>query len=66
MVGLLENAEPELQQIVVLRLVDGMTADEVAEVTGLSRKTVTRRLQGFIVEARAQLQRPDLGSEVCP
>jgi RNA polymerase sigma-70 factor (ECF subfamily) len=64
--ALLEQAEPELQQIVVLRLVDGMTAEEVAEVTGLSRKTVTRRLQGFISEARARLQRPDLGSEVCP
>jgi RNA polymerase sigma-70 factor (ECF subfamily) len=66
MAGLLDAAEPELQQIVVLRLVDGMTAEEVAEVTGLSRKTVTRRLQGFIAEARAQLRRPDLGSEVCP
>jgi RNA polymerase sigma-70 factor (ECF subfamily) len=64
--ALLEGAEPALQQIVVLRLIDGMTADEVAEVTGLSRKTVTRKLQGFIAAARARLQRPDLASEVCP
>jgi RNA polymerase sigma-70 factor (ECF subfamily) len=57
--ALLEGAEPELQQIVVLRLVDGMTAEEVAEVTGLSRKTVTRRLQAFLDEARARLGAPE-------
>jgi RNA polymerase sigma-70 factor (ECF subfamily) len=59
--ALLEGADREVQQIVVLRLIDGMTGDEVAELTGLSRKTVTRRLQEFIAEARA-----DLGREAAP
>jgi RNA polymerase sigma-70 factor (ECF subfamily) len=64
--ALLDGASPELQQIVVLRLVDGMTAEEVAEVTGLSRKTVTRRLQKFLEEARARLQGPARHREVGP
>jgi RNA polymerase sigma-70 factor (ECF subfamily) len=65
--ALLEACEPEVQQIVVLRVIDGMNGDEVAEVLGLSRKTVGRKLQRFLGQARARLsQEAPPAPEVSP
>lgn len=64
--ALLEDCNPEVQQIVVLRIVDGMHGEEVAEVLGLSRKTVTRKLQRFLAQARARLAHPAPPTEVSP
>jgi RNA polymerase sigma-70 factor (ECF subfamily) len=64
--ALLEACEPDVQQVVVLRLIDGMTGDEVADVLGLSRKTVGRKLQQFLGQARARLSRERPSPEVSP
>jgi RNA polymerase sigma-70 factor (ECF subfamily) len=53
---LLEDLEPELQQMVVLRFVDGMTVEEVAEVVGISRKTAGKRLAAFAERSRRLLE----------
>src|SRR5207249_2071237 len=53
--ALLDGADEALQQMVFLRHVDGMTVEEVAEVVGFSRKTVTRKLQAFAISARGRL-----------
>lgn len=53
--ALLDATDSELQQIVVLRFVDDMTVEQVAEMMGLSRKTVARKLQRFFAQARQAL-----------
>lgn len=47
--------DPELAAIGTYTYVDGMEQDEIAEVLGLHRRTVSRRLEAFRVEARALL-----------
>lgn len=54
---LLEHESEEVRLMVYLHYVDGMTMDEVATTIGYSRKTVTRRVQGFLVAARARAQK---------
>jgi len=53
--ALLADAPTIVQQIVVLRIVDEMSADEVAAAVGLSRKTVTKKLQRFLSSARGRI-----------
>jgi RNA polymerase sigma-70 factor, ECF subfamily len=53
--AMVADAPIEVQQIVVLRIVDEMTADEVAAAVGLSRKTVTKKLQAFLDSARGRI-----------
>ncbi len=52
---LLEESDPEVQQMACLRYVDGLTAEEIARVVGRSRRTVTDKLQRFLQRARARL-----------
>jgi RNA polymerase sigma-70 factor (ECF subfamily) len=53
---LLKRFDEETRTIAVLSLVDGMSRDEVAEVMGLSRKTVGRKLARFLTNARKYLR----------
>jgi RNA polymerase sigma-70 factor (ECF subfamily) len=52
-------ADPVIKQIVVLRIVDEMTVEDVAAVVGLSRKTVTKKLTRFLEEGRAMLSQAE-------
>jgi RNA polymerase sigma-70 factor (ECF subfamily) len=58
---LLRRFDEETRAIAVMSLVDGMTRDEVAEVLGISRKTVGRKLADFIDRAQRRLTQTDLG-----
>lgn len=51
----LAHVEPELAAIAVYYYVDGMDQDEIAEVTALHRRTVSRRLEDFRVAAQKVL-----------
>ncbi len=51
-VRLLRRFDETTAAVAVLALVDGLTQDEVAEVMGLSRKTVGRKLNLFIESSR--------------
>ncbi|MBI3180297.1 MAG: sigma-70 family RNA polymerase sigma factor [Deltaproteobacteria bacterium] len=44
---LLHALDPELAAVAVYYYVDGMEQDEIAEVTSLHRRTVSRRLEAF-------------------
>ncbi|MBN1607029.1 MAG: RNA polymerase sigma factor [Polyangiaceae bacterium] len=55
LVDLIEQADRELQQIVVLRYVECMTIEEIAQLVNLATKTVTRRLQAFADSSRQKL-----------
>ena len=48
--------DPELAAIGIYYYVDGMEQDEIAEVTGLHRRTVSRRLEDFRVAAQKRLE----------
>jgi RNA polymerase sigma-70 factor (ECF subfamily) len=51
----MSELDPLTVEIAVLRHVDAMTLEEVAEVTGVSRKTVQKRLERFKKKAGAAL-----------
>jgi len=53
----------QTQAVVVGVLVDGMELKEAAEVFGISQRTVSRRLQQFISEARAFLSETEDGQD---
>ena len=53
---LLQRVDGETRDNAVLVLVDGLTQDEVAEVLGLSRKTVGKKLRRFLERARRFLR----------
>jgi RNA polymerase sigma-70 factor, ECF subfamily len=53
----LRRFDEETRSVAVLSLVDGMTQDEVADILGLSRKTVGRKLRRFISDANKYLTR---------
>ena len=55
--ALLARFDRRTQEIVVYYYVDGMKMEEVAELTGLSRKTVGKRLARFRTRARGMLER---------
>jgi RNA polymerase sigma-70 factor (ECF subfamily) len=52
----LERQPEEVRLIVYLRYVDEMTLEEVAEVVGYSRKTVSLRVQEVLAAAREQFR----------
>jgi RNA polymerase sigma-70 factor (ECF subfamily) len=54
-VQLLDGEPDEVRLMVYLHYVDGWTMDEVADAIGYSRKTVSRRVNGFLANARAEL-----------
>jgi RNA polymerase sigma-70 factor, ECF subfamily len=54
---LLDGQTDDVRLIVYLRLVDGMTMEEVAALVGHSRKTVSQRMQTFLDAARSSLRR---------
>jgi RNA polymerase sigma-70 factor (ECF subfamily) len=49
---ILDLADPETRRIALLRHVDGHTLEEVAELVGLSRKTVAKKLDLFARQAK--------------
>jgi RNA polymerase sigma-70 factor (ECF subfamily) len=53
---LLRRFDEETRSIAVLSLVDGMSRDEVAEVMGLSRKTVGKKLAHFVSSSQRYLR----------
>jgi RNA polymerase sigma-70 factor, ECF subfamily len=53
----LSRFDATTQTVAVGVLVDGMEQEEVAEVLGLSRRTVARRLTRFLELARQQVER---------
>jgi RNA polymerase sigma-70 factor (ECF subfamily) len=53
---LLRRFDEETRDIAVLALVDGLTQDEVADVLGLSRKTVGKKLRRFLERAQRFLR----------
>jgi RNA polymerase sigma-70 factor (ECF subfamily) len=55
LVRLLDREPEDVRLMVYLRYVDGMTMEEVAEIVGYSRKTVSQRVQDFLSSARAEL-----------
>jgi len=57
LVRLLECEPDEVRLMVYLHYIDGLTMDEVASAVGYSRKTVSRRVNGVLAAARAQLAR---------
>ncbi|HMJ51098.1 MAG TPA: sigma-70 family RNA polymerase sigma factor [Polyangiaceae bacterium] len=54
--ALLERQPEDVRLIVYLRYVDEMTMEEVAEIVGYSRRTVSQRVHEFLEAARQQLQ----------
>ena len=54
---LLAQFDEATQTVAVGVLVDGMEHDEVAELLGISRRTVARKLERFLDTARAYLTR---------
>jgi RNA polymerase sigma-70 factor, ECF subfamily len=53
---LLSSFSDEIQQIVVLRYFDELEVRQIAERTGLSERTVARRLNQFLVRSRRLLE----------
>ena len=53
----LSRFDAKTQSIAVGVLVDGMEHEEVADALGISRKTVSRKLQRFLEHARKYLER---------
>ncbi|HET8724760.1 MAG TPA: sigma-70 family RNA polymerase sigma factor [Anaeromyxobacteraceae bacterium] len=54
--AVLSRFDEATQQVAVAVLVDGMELEEVAEVLGVSSRTVSRRLQRFLESARRFVQ----------
>lgn len=55
LIRLFETADEDALAMAFLRFVDGLTLEEVAEVAGLSRKTVAKRLEEFRAESAIML-----------
>ncbi len=54
--SILGEFDLKTQQIAVYSLLDGMTQEEISEVTGLSRKTVGKKLSRFSERAKEMFQ----------
>jgi len=59
---LIQSLKPEAAQIAVLYFLDGMTQDEVAVETGLSRRTIGKRLQAIVSAAHTLIANPEPGT----
>ncbi len=53
----------ETQAVAVGVFVDGMEHEEIAGILGISRRTVSRKLDRFVENARKFLARSDSGSK---
>ena len=53
---LMAQLDPEAQRLAVLYYIDELTQEELAQELGLSRRTIGKRLQALLVQARALLQ----------
>ena len=51
----LQQQPEQMQLMICLRYIDGLTLEEVSEVVGLSRKTVAQRVNEFVASAREHL-----------
>ena len=56
---MLKRFDAETQAVALGVLVDGMQHEEVASALGISRKTVSRKLDRFLVNARKYLERSE-------
>ena len=56
-IKILRRFDEDTQAIAVLSLCDGLSRDEVADVLGISRKTVGRKLERFLRDARKYVSR---------
>jgi RNA polymerase sigma-70 factor (ECF subfamily) len=54
-ISLLEKFDEKTRQVAVYSLLDGMTQEEIAEVMGLSRRTVGKKLSHFSESAKELL-----------
>ena len=54
-ISLLDKFDEKTRQIAVYSLLDGMTQEEISQVTGLSRKTVGKKLSRFSERAKELL-----------
>ncbi|MFO0745965.1 MAG: sigma-70 family RNA polymerase sigma factor [Myxococcota bacterium] len=54
----LAHVDPELAAIAVYYYVDGMDQDEIADVTALHRRTVSRRIEAFREAAQRLFAKP--------
>jgi len=61
--AILSRFDAETQAIAVGVLVDGMEHEEVASMLGISRRTVSRKLDRFVENARKFLARTDAGGK---
>lgn len=61
---LIEHAHPEVRVVAWLYHIDGFEQDEVAQVIGISRRTVVNRLADFRAGAHRFLKRSARGVEV--
>jgi RNA polymerase sigma-70 factor (ECF subfamily) len=61
--AVLSRFDRETQAVAVGVLVDGMEHEEVASMLGISRRTVSRKLDRFVENARKVLARSDSGSK---
>jgi RNA polymerase sigma-70 factor, ECF subfamily len=59
---LIESLDVDAARIAVLYFLDGMTQEEVAQETGLSRKTIGRRLQAIVSAAHTLIAHPEPGT----
>jgi RNA polymerase sigma-70 factor (ECF subfamily) len=59
---LIQSLEPEAACIAVLYFLDGMTQEEVARETGLSRRTIGKRLQAIVSAAHTLIATPEPGT----
>jgi len=55
---LLDQLEPELREVVVMRLWAGLTLEEIAEACGVSVATVHRRYEAALKELRQRWKSP--------
>jgi RNA polymerase sigma factor (sigma-70 family) len=60
---MLERLPVELREVAVYYYVDQMDQREIAEVIGVSERTVRNRLQEFLSVAREQLQMQKVNHE---
>jgi len=61
--AVLSRFDEETQAVAVGVFVDGMEHREIASMLGISRRTVSRRLQHFVERAREFLVRSDAGGK---
>ena len=61
LVRILEEQDETTRQIAYLRFVDGLTLEEIAELVGVSCKTVTRRMQRMSASAKRMSALPGEG-----